>query len=115
MKINVTKEAILHAIDLVDSDPKLLRGRYSSTYDLFYKGKTYPPILVLSEANKIVGGGELKHTDFKNVQEAFKILNDFGFEVRSKEGLSLKDRLLRFSELYDEDRRQKFSKSLESF
>jgi 5-methylcytosine-specific restriction protein B len=115
MKINVTKEAILHAIDLVDSDPKLLRGRYSSTYDLFYKGKTYPPILVLSEANKIVGGGELKHSDFKNVQEAFKVLNEFGFDVRSKEGMSLRDRLLRFSEVYDEDRKEKFSKSLESF
>lgn len=115
MKLNVTKQAIVEAIKLIDENPELLNGRSSSTYDLLYKGRRYPPILVLSEANKLVGGDELKHNDFKNVHEAFELLNSLDFEVRAKENMSLKDRLLRLSKIYDEDRKQKFNRGLESF
>lgn len=102
MKLNVTKQAILEAINRIDENPELLNRRSSSTYDLLYEGRRYPPILVLSEANKLVGGGELKHNDFKNVHEAFELLNSLDFEVRDKENMTLKNRLTRLAKIYDE-------------
>jgi len=80
-----TSQNILHAIQKINDDPKLLKRRTSFEYDLIYKGKTYPPILVLSEANKVLGGEELLLSDFNNsTQSAFRIFEDLGFEVSKK-------------------------------
>lgn len=84
--MEISKENILKAINIIDNNPNLIKGRTSSTYDLVYNGIKYPPILVLSEANKINGGKELFLEDFKKgTDEAFKYLTNHGFEIRKKE------------------------------
>lgn len=85
MEIQFTKEELINAIKQINNDPELLMGRHSSTYDLIYKDKTYPPILVLSLANKSKNGKDLKLSDFGNNTEApFKILRDNGFQIKPK-------------------------------
>jgi 5-methylcytosine-specific restriction protein B len=80
-----SKEVIVEAINKIEADPSLIKGRNSSTYDLIFKDKKYPPILVLSEANKINGGKELKLEDFNNsVEIPFGILKKNGFDVVEK-------------------------------
>lgn len=82
---NITREAILSAIQTIDTNPNLKKGRFSSTYDLVYDGEKYPPILVLSEANKVLGGEELLLSDFgTSTTKAFKYLTDNGFIVKTK-------------------------------
>lgn len=89
--MNFTKENIIQAIEKIDSEPILRNNRSSSTYDLIYKDVKYPPILVLSVANQLIGGKELLLSDFNNsVDIPFKILRDNGFLI-NKKALSLKD------------------------
>lgn len=84
--MEVTRESILKAIELIDKNPDLLKGRTSSTYDLIFDNNKYPPILVLSEANKINGGKELLLEDFGNsVTIPFDILKKNGFVIEKKE------------------------------
>ncbi len=83
--MEVTRESFLQAIELIDKNPNLLKGRTSSTYDLVYNNKKYPPILILSEANKLNGGNELFLSDFgNNIDIPFKIIRDNGFEIVQK-------------------------------
>lgn len=83
---NFTKDSITQAILNIDTNPALLKGRESIDYDILHtNGKRYPPILVLSEANKVLGGEKLVIHDFKNnTKIPFKILNDLGYEIVSK-------------------------------
>lgn len=79
------KENLISAIKKIDENPELRNRRSSSTYDLFYEGNKYPPILVLSVANQIIGGKELLLSDFdNNIEKPFKILKDNGFEIVEK-------------------------------
>lgn len=81
-----TRESILQALKLIDASPELRKGRESIEYDLIFNGKSYPPILAISEANKVLGGPELTLTDFGNsTKKAFKIINRLGFEIDKKE------------------------------
>jgi 5-methylcytosine-specific restriction enzyme B len=83
--VDFTKESILKAIEKIDSQPELRKGRDSVVYDIKFNGSTYPPILVLSEASKILGGKELTIRDFNSsTKPAFKILNKLGFKVETK-------------------------------
>jgi 5-methylcytosine-specific restriction enzyme B len=85
MKHKFNESKIKEAIKEIDQNPKLIIGRQSSIYDLVYNGKSYPPILVLSVANELNGGEELKISDFNNnTEKAFKILRDLGFDVITK-------------------------------
>jgi 5-methylcytosine-specific restriction enzyme B len=85
MEINITKDELINAIKNIDENPDLLKGRNSYKFDLIYKDKTYPPILVLSVANQLKGGLEIKLEDFNNKTEIpFKILRDNGFEIVKK-------------------------------
>lgn len=80
------KEIIIAAIKEIDENPDLRNKRHSSTYDLVFNGQKYPPILVLSVANKLNGKNELTLEDFgNNVETPFKILKDNGFEIFKKE------------------------------
>lgn len=82
---NITKEHINKA--LVEIDKKgVPQGRHSTTYDLLYDGKTYPPKLVLSIANKYANGDELNPSTFKGGEEtpAFKKLRELGFQIVPK-------------------------------
>jgi 5-methylcytosine-specific restriction protein B len=84
--INLTREHILKAIEKIDSKPELKNKRSSSTYDLIYGEKKYPPILVLSIANQLNNGKELLLSDFdNNVEKPFKHLRNNGFEIIEKE------------------------------
>ncbi|MCW9708729.1 MrcB family domain-containing protein [Fodinibius salsisoli] len=83
--MDFTKEQIQKAIQQIDENPNLLTGRNSYKYDLVHDGKRYPPILVLSEANKLDGGDELLLSDFGNsTKKPFKILRDKGFKIQDK-------------------------------
>ena len=94
--MNFTKEKLIRAIEEIDLNPKLLKNRGSSTYDLVYNEKKYPPILVLSVANKLNGGKELYLKDFNNnVEEPFKILKENNFKIIKKSN-SMKEEFEKF-------------------
>ena len=82
---NITKEHLIKAIAEIDKDG-VRKGRHSSTYDLIYNGKTYPPKLVLSIANRYANDSELDSNDFAGGKgtPAFKILKNEGFEIIPK-------------------------------
>ena len=79
----ISKKDILDAIDAIDADVELRRGRASSTYDLIYNNIAYPPKLVISIANKFATGYELQPNDFPGGLDtpAFKLLESFDFEI----------------------------------
>ncbi len=83
---NFTKESINKAIDLIEHNPELIKNRESKEYDIYKNNKSYPPILVLSEANKILGGKTLTIEDFNNsTKHAFEILESLGFPIIKKD------------------------------
>lgn len=83
--LKITEESILNAIKNIEDNPQLIHGRESTDYDLIFETKTYPPILVLSEANKYLGGEQLTIRDFNNSTTlAFKVLRDYGFVIEKK-------------------------------
>lgn len=85
MEYSFTKEEILKAIYYLDQHPEEFKGRASSTYDLVYEGKKYPPILVLSKANELKGGNTLTLEDFSNnATKAFKYLIELDFQIFPK-------------------------------
>ncbi len=80
-----SRNDLLEAINIIDENPALRNKRSSSTYDLVFEEKTYPPILVISVANQLKGGKELFLADFNNnVHLPFKILKNHGFIVQKK-------------------------------
>tara|TARA_B100001287_G_scaffold46061_1_gene35125 strand:- start:10812 stop:13322 length:2511 start_codon:yes stop_codon:yes gene_type:complete len=83
---NIQKEHIEKAIEEIDREG-IRKGRHSSTYDLIYNGKSYPPKLIISIANKYVNGSELDPNSFgggKNTV-AFKLLESNGFTIKEKD------------------------------
>lgn len=85
IKMSYSVKTIEDAIREIDNNPSLLKRRYSSTYDLIYNNKRYPPILVLSVASTLDGGKKLTLKDFGNsVEKPFEFLRSLGFEVVSK-------------------------------
>ena len=95
----ISEKDIISAINEIDSNPELRKGRASSTYDLIYEGVDYPPKLVISIANKFATGEELNPNDFEGGigTPAFKLLEQFGFEIISKK-ISYYEELLKFIE-----------------
>jgi 5-methylcytosine-specific restriction enzyme B len=89
-KLPFSKTNIIKGIESIQRNPGLRNGRESSEYDLIFKGERYPPILVLSEANKLLGGSELTLRNYGNsTSTPFKILRDLGFEIISKENVAI--------------------------
>lgn len=92
---NITKEHLEKAIKEIDEngvDP----GAHSSTYDMVFNNKRYPPKLVVSLANKYANGQILPRDSFKGGQDqpAFQLLEKLGFKIENKETtmkLDLKD------------------------
>lgn len=96
MTRNITSDDIKKAIAIINSNPLLRKGRESIEYDLIYDKKKYPPILVLSEANKISGGQELLLSDFGNsTAKAFSILQSHGFVIERKT-MDFSEQLVKF-------------------
>lgn len=60
---HITKENILQAISEINENG-VTSGRHSSTYDLIYEGKPYPPKLVISKANRYATDEELDPNTF---------------------------------------------------
>ena len=83
---NITKDHILKAIDKIDQEG-VPRGRNSTTYNVFYNNKTYPPKLIISYANYFANGDELKPNMFSggDKSECFNLLINQGFEIVNKE------------------------------
>jgi hypothetical protein len=86
MMKEIKKEHILEAIKEIEANPLLRKGRASSTYDLIYEGKDYPPKLVISIANRYATGEELDHNTFAGGKDtpAFQLLDKGGFEIIAK-------------------------------
>ena len=82
---NITKGHLEKAIAEIDTEG-VRKGRHSSTYDLVQSGKSYPPKLVISIANRFANGEELDPSTFPGGTntEAFKLLEAQGFEVVPK-------------------------------
>ncbi len=82
---NITKEHLMKAIVEIDRNG-IRSGRHSSTYDLVYNSKRYPPKLVISIANKFSNGEELDPNEFKGGggTAAFNLLTKNGFRIERK-------------------------------
>ena len=95
----ISEKDIISAINEIDSNPELRKGRASSTYDLIYEGVDYPPKLVISIANRFATGKELSPNDFEGGigTPAFNLFEQFGFEISSKK-ISYYEELLKFIE-----------------
>ena len=83
---NITKEHLLKAIERIDNEG-IVKGSQSSTYDLLFKGKRYPPKLVVSFANVYANGEELIRGEFDSGENtpSFNLLKREAFEIVHKE------------------------------
>ena len=82
----IKNEHIIAAIKEIEANPLLRKRRASSTYDLIYEGKDYPPKLVISIANKYATGKELNADEFSGGpnKPAFDLLTKEGFTIIEK-------------------------------
>jgi 5-methylcytosine-specific restriction endonuclease McrBC GTP-binding regulatory subunit McrB len=83
----ISQKDIIRAIQQIQFNPELRKGRASSTYDLIFEGIAYPPKLVISIANKYATGKELNPNDFEGGvgTPSFKLLQKEGFKIITKE------------------------------
>ncbi len=82
---NITKEHIEKAIKEIDRKG-IQKGAHSSTYDIVYNEKRYPPKLVVSLANKYANGVILPRDTFQGGEgtPAFQVLERLGFQIDKK-------------------------------
>src|SRR5690554_5475480 len=82
---NITKVHLEKAIEEIDKNG-IPKGRESSIYNMVYNGKTYPPKLIISIANRFANGNELNAEDFQGGQgtAAHKLLEKEGFDIITK-------------------------------
>ena len=87
---NISKKHCLEAINEINNNPKLRKGRSSSTYDLIFDEIAYPPKLVVSIANKYANGVHLNHQEFSGGinTPCFKLLEQLGFSIQFKDDKS---------------------------
>lgn len=83
---SITKENVISAINKIDQKGIPARA-HSSTYDLVYNGKTYPPKLVLSFAYEDATGERLSRNKFQGGKNTacFDKLNNLGFKIQLKQ------------------------------
>lgn len=82
---NINKEHLEKAIKEIDEEG-VRKGRHSSTYDLTYNGKSYPPKLIVSIANRFANGIELDPGSFAGGKgtAAFQLLEKSGYKIIEK-------------------------------
>ena len=82
---NIKKKHLEKALKEIDRNG-IRKGRHSSTYDLIHNGKSYPPKLVISIANRFANGTELDSDVFSGGKgtPAFELLESEGFEIVPK-------------------------------
>ena len=81
---NISHDHIIKALKQIDEEGIPSR-RKSTKHNLMYKGKQYPPKLVLSKANIYANGKELDASEFSGGDETNTYLLDKGFVVKTKE------------------------------
>lgn len=81
----INRDHVLVAISEIDTEG-VRAGRQSSTYDLEFNGRYYPPKYVLSLASKQVIGRELDPNEFEGGEgtDSFKRLTELGFTIVPK-------------------------------
>jgi hypothetical protein len=81
----ISKEHVLSAIHEIDGEG-IRPGRHSSTYDLIYDGKRYPPKLVMSIAARYATDRELEPSEFEGGSDTvtFKRFKSLGFSIIPK-------------------------------
>jgi 5-methylcytosine-specific restriction protein B len=81
----VTQDHILQAIQEID-EKGIEKGAHSSTYDVVYNNKRYPPKLVVSLANKYANGEILPRNTFDGGDgtPAFQLLKRLGLQIDKK-------------------------------
>ena len=80
---NLSREDILLALASIDKSG-IPEGRGSSTYDVLFEGKLYPPPLVVGRANLFANGRELISVKGGRGTKCFRILEKFGFSIQVK-------------------------------
>lgn len=93
----IQQEHLLEAIKVIDKQG-IRPNRKSSTYDVAYNGKLYPPKLIVSIANRFATGTELDHKNFSGGigTQAFKLLENNGFKIIKKEMNPIVDLIQRY-------------------
>ncbi|PKV75730.1 5-methylcytosine-specific restriction endonuclease subunit McrB [Pontibacter ramchanderi] len=83
---NITKEHLLKAIKKIDIEGIPTKA-HSSTYDVVFGGKKYPPKLVLSYANIFANNKELDRNTFEGGldTQCFNIIENNGFKIEMKD------------------------------
>ena len=84
----IKKDHILLAINEIDKEG-VRKGRHSSTYDLIYEGKAYPPKLVISIATRFLTSEELDPDSFDGGEgtDSFKLIRSLGFDISKKNNI----------------------------
>ena len=84
---NINREHLLKAIERIDREG-VPSGAHSSTYDVVYQDKKYPPKLVVSWANVFANGSEIDRRSFSGglSQPCFKLLEKNGLVIVKKQG-----------------------------
>lgn len=82
---HISKEHILQAINEINQHG-VPADRQSVKYDLIFDGKPYPPLYVVSIANKFATGEEFPPNTLNGgpTSDAFKLLYARGFEIKEK-------------------------------
>jgi len=98
---NIKVEHVLAALEEIDGDG-VPDDAESTTYDLIYENKRYPPKYVLSLAVGLATGEELDRGSFTGGEDskAFRVLRDLGFQIERKD--FLEDLIGRFIAQADE-------------
>ncbi|WP_158618054.1 McrB family protein [Chitinophaga lutea] len=83
---NLTHDHFLKAVDLIDRQG-VPPGAQSKVYDAVWRGKRYPPKLLVSYANLFANGIELDRDSFPGGMKTrcFKLLLNSGFTIIKKE------------------------------
>ena len=89
---NISREHILKAIEKIDLQG-IPNNAKSTTYDLIYEGKRYPPKYVVSLANLYANGIVLNRDVFEGGAgtECFRLLEKNGFEIIKKTSDAMND------------------------
>lgn len=86
---NIKPEHIVQAIHKIEKEG-IPAQAHSSTYDVLYEGKRFPPKLVVSYANIFANGVALDRSEFEGGigTPCFKILEENGFTIVTKEAMT---------------------------
>lgn len=90
---NIEHSHILQALEEIDRND-YPENRESTGYYLHYKGKNYPPKLVISLANKYANKKDLPSEEFSGGDEANSFLKSRMFEIITKDSIIDKGKVI---------------------